>query len=96
MIVILEIVGLALVLFAIWVVFRAAKARPDEAGLKWAARIALGAWVIFAADALIDFGWLWANPGTALGYVAVLAVVVLVILGYRRLLARVQAMANRN
>lgn len=95
MIVVLEIIGFALLLGVIWVIYRAAVARPDEPGLLWAWRIGAATWCVFVSDALVDFQWLVTNPGTAFGYVLVLAVIVGAVFGYRRLLRRVQAMADR-
>ncbi|MEL7469953.1 MAG: hypothetical protein AAFN27_15970 [Pseudomonadota bacterium] len=94
MIVLLEIGALAAAGFTVFILFRAAAARPDDAQLRIVARIALGAWIAFAAMLLIDFRALAADPLGALSNLAALGFFVAVVLGYRYLLGKLKDRAN--
>ncbi|MEM9059396.1 MAG: hypothetical protein AAGD13_02955 [Pseudomonadota bacterium] len=94
MIVLLEICALAAIGFMVFVLFRAAAARPDDPQLRAIARIGLAAWVVFAVVLLIDFEALVADPLGALSNLAALGAIVAIILGYRHLLGKVKDRAN--
>ncbi len=95
MVIVLELAGLATFLLVVWVLFRAASARPDERGLRYAAWGALAAWVVFTIWTLVDFGYVQENAGS-LGLNALIAVVVIaIVLGYRALVGRLRDAADK-
>lgn len=95
MVVVLEAAGLAFLLAIVWVLFRFAASRPEDRGALMAARLALGAWAVFAASVLIDFRAIARDPLGTLANIAIAAAVIAVILGYRRVLGAVRNRADR-
>ena len=94
MIWLLEIAGTACLLVVVWVLFRAANARPDERSLRYVAWGALVVWVVFAIVTLIDFGYVRDNTGEIGQTALIVAIIALVVLGYRHLLARLRDRAK--
>ncbi|MEM1297931.1 MAG: hypothetical protein AAGH68_01535 [Pseudomonadota bacterium] len=81
-------------LLVVWVLFRAARARPDEHGLRYAAWGALAAWVVFAVMTLIDFGYVRENTGAIGQYALIIAIVAGIVWGYRSILSRLRDRAG--
>jgi len=95
MIVVLEIAGLALVGFVVWVLYRAANARPDDSGLRWAARIGASVWIGFIALWVINLDLIGDDPQGALINAVIAACVLAIVLGYRAVLGRLKDRAGR-
>ncbi|MEM6624180.1 MAG: hypothetical protein AAF674_18310, partial [Pseudomonadota bacterium] len=76
--------------------FRAARARPDERGLRYAAWGALVTWVVFAVATLVDFGYIRENTGLIGQNIAIGVVVLAVVFGYRMILTRLRDNARDN
>lgn len=95
MIILLEAAWLGILLFVVWILFRAARARPDEVGIQWAARGALVAWIVFAARTLIDFEYIANHPWQVATWVLIAAAIAGVVLGYRALLIAARKQADR-
>ena len=91
---VLELAGVGALLVVVWVLFRAARARPDEPCMRYAAWGALAAWVVFAILTLIDFDYVRENTGEIGRTGLILAVIAAVILGYRVLLRRLRDRAG--
>ena len=94
MIVAFEIGGMLALLAVVWVIHKAARARPEERGLKVAAWLAFGVWLAFAATLLADDlaesdGWQLARNAL------IAAVIIAVVMGYRRLIGILRERAGR-
>jgi len=77
-IILLEAVWLCMLLFVVWILFRAAKARPDDRGILHAARVALGAWGIYAAIRILTgetLALIWQNLSILAGLLLLAAVI---------------------
>lgn len=94
MIWVLELAGVCTLLLVVWVLFRAARARPDERGLRYAAWGGLVAWVVFAVTTLIDFGYVRDNTGEVGKNLLIVTIIVGLILGYRSILSRLRDRAD--
>ena len=94
MIWVLELAGVLSLLLVVWVLFRAARARPDEHGLRYAAWGALAAWVAFALVTLIDLDYVRENTGAIGQNALIIAIVVAIIWGYRTILGRLRDRAG--
>lgn len=90
----LEMVGFATLLLAIWVLYRAAAARPDDPFFLIAARTALGGWLVFVAVRYFDPANLWDNRAEIVRTGLIVAALLGVVLGYRWLLGRAKARAG--
>lgn len=95
MIVVLEIAGLALVGLVVWVLYRAANARPDDTGLRWAARIGACVWIGFIALWIINLDLIGDDPQGVLINALIVAVILAVVMGYRAVLGRLKDRAGR-
>lgn len=95
MILVLELMGLAAAALIVWVLFRAARARPDEQGLRFVAWGSLIAFIIFAIWTLVDFGYVYENAGSLGQNALILALVVAVIFGYRAIVGRLRDAADK-
>ena len=95
MIWVLELAGVLSLSLVVWVLFRAAGARPDERGLRYVAWGGLTAWVVFAVFTLIDFGYVRENMGELGQSGVILAVLVGIFLGYRTLLTKLRDRAGQ-
>ena len=84
--VVLEIAGIAAIGVVVLILFRAASARPEDNGLRMAAWIALSAWLAFALFWLIDLDDLQSDPWSVVINGVLLAIVIGVVLGYRKIL----------
>ena len=95
MIVLLEFAGILTIGVFAWVIWRASKARPEDTGLRWAARIAIAAWIAFAAIWALSSKAILDDPGgTAIN--ALIAMAILgVVMGYRKVLGRLKDRAGR-
>lgn len=94
MIWILELAGVGSLLVVVWVLFRAASARPDERGLRFAAWGGLTAWVVFAIVSLVDFGYVRENTGEIGQTLLIVAIIAGIVMGYRSLLSRLRSRAD--
>lgn len=95
MIILLEAVWLGVLLVVVWILFRAAQARPEDAGIRWAARGALVAWGVYAALTLIDLRYIAEHPWQVMTWTLVAICIAGLILGYRALLIAAQKQADR-
>lgn len=95
MIVVLEIAGLAMVGLVVWVLYRAANARPDDTGLRWAARIGASVWIGFIALWVINLDLIGDDPQGALVNALIVALILAVVMGYRAVLGRLKDRAGR-
>lgn len=94
MIWVLELAGVLSLLLVVWVLFRAARARPDEPSMRYVAWGALAAWVVFAVVTLVDFDYVRENTGE-IGQTALIVVIIAgIILGYRSILSRLRDSAG--
>ncbi len=94
MIVVFEIGGLALLGVVVWVLFRAARARPDQPGMRTVAWLGLGVWLAFGATLFADD--LATGDPLAMARGALIAAVILAaVLGYRNVLGRLRTRAAR-
>ena len=94
MIWVLELVGVAALLIIVWVLFRAARARPDERSLRYVAWGGLTAWVVFAIISLVDFAYVRDNTGEVGQGLLIAAILGAIIYGYRAILARLRDQAD--
>jgi len=94
MVPLLELMVLGALLIVVRALFRAARARPDERGLRIAAWCALVAWAIFTIVTLVDFGQVPETMGRTGQTLVVAGVAVIVIMGYRTILARLRDRAG--
>lgn len=90
----LELAGVLILLLVVWVLFRAARARPDEPSMRYMAWGALAAWAVFAIFTLIDFGYVRENTGEIGQTVLILGIVVALVIGYRTILVRLRDRAG--
>ncbi|MEM7057271.1 MAG: hypothetical protein AAF557_06775 [Pseudomonadota bacterium] len=95
MVIVLEIAGLLLAGFVVWVLYQAANARPDDSGLRWTARIGLTAWIGFMALWVISQDGVGEDPLRTLGNVLIVLIILAVVMGYRRILGRLKDRAGR-
>lgn len=79
----------------VWVLYKAAWARPDEPGLRWSARIGLAIWIGFMAFWLINQDGFGEDPLRTLGNALIIMVILAVVLGYRAILGRLKDRAGR-
>ena len=93
MIWVFEAAGMAALGGVIWILFRAAKERPDQGGLRTAAYIGLAAWIGYGILLLVD-GGAFANPLGLARNALILAVILAVPFGYRRILGILRARAG--
>jgi len=93
-IVVFEIAGLGLLGVVVWVLFRAARERPEETGMRWAAWIGLGGWLAFSAMLLGD-DLLSGDPVKLATNALIAALILAVVMGYRRILGRLRERAAR-
>jgi hypothetical protein len=93
-IILLEAAWLGILLFVVWVLFRAARARPDERGLLWAARGALAAWGLYAAITIFS-GDTLEMLGRNVWTIATLLLIALAIFGYGLGLSYLRGRAER-
>ena len=91
---VLELGGVLILLLVVWVLFRAARARPDEPSMRYMAWGALAAWVIFAVISLIDFGYVRENTGEIGQTALILGIIAAVVIGYRTILAKLRDRAG--
>ena len=91
---VLELAGVAILLLVVWVLFRAARARPDEPSMRYMAWGALVAWVIFAIFTLVDFGYVRENTGEIGQTGLIIVIVVGIIAGYRAILGKLRDQAG--
>ncbi|MEO1492616.1 MAG: hypothetical protein AAFV19_10735 [Pseudomonadota bacterium] len=94
MIILLEAAWLGILLFVVWILFRAARARPDDAEIRWAARIALAAWSLYAAIRIFS-GDTLEMIGRNLSTLAVLLLIALAIGAYVVALGYLRGRAER-
>ncbi len=94
MIWIFETAGMAALGGIIWVLFRAASERPDQSGLRTAAWIGLIAWVGFGILLLVRSG-AFDNPIALVTNALIVALILAVVLGYRRILGKLRERASR-
>ncbi len=94
MIWVLELAGVGALLIVVWVLFRAARARPDERSLRYVAWGGLAAWVVFAIVSLIDFGYVRDNLGEVGQNILIAVIVIAIIMGYRSILTRLRDRAD--
>ena len=93
MIWVLEAAGMAAFAGVVWILFRASRERADQPGLRIAAWIAAAAWAGFALLLLINSRVL--DDPLALGRNAlIVGVILLVVMGYRRVLGAIRARAG--
>jgi len=95
MIVVLEIAGLALVGLVVWVLYRAANARPEDSGLRWVARIGVSIWIGFIALWVVNLDLIGDDSQGALINALIASCVLVVVLGYRAVLGRLKDRAGR-
>ncbi|MFK7942847.1 MAG: hypothetical protein AB8B85_08055 [Paracoccaceae bacterium] len=91
---VLELAGVVMLLLVVWVLFRAARARPDEPSMRYVAWGSLIAWVTFAIITLIDFGYVRENTGEIGQTALILAVIGGIFVGYRMILSRLRDRAG--
>lgn len=94
MIVVFEIGGLAVLLVVVWVLFRAARARPADSGLKITAWLGIAVWLAFSALLLGDDlanSDIWALARNAL----IVTVILGAVLGYRHVIGILRDRAGR-
>ena len=95
MVVLLELGGILMIGVFAWAIWRAAKARVEDTGLRWAARIAVAAWVAFAILWAVSSKAILEDPiGTGLNVLIAMAILT-VVLGYRKVLGRLKDRADR-
>ncbi len=94
MIILLELGGIAALAFVVWVLFRAARARPDDKGLRTSARLGLGAWTVFAIWTLVDFSSGWDGVLGNLKTIGIFLVIACVVCGYVVVLGRLRDKAG--
>ena len=95
MVVLLELGGILMVGVFAWAIFRAAKARPEDNGLRWAARIAVAAWIAFAILWVVSSKAIVQDPvGTGINVLIAMAIVG-VVMGYRTVLGHLKDRAGR-
>jgi len=94
MVLLLELMALAALLIVVRVLFRAARARPDERGLRFTAWGALAAWTIFTIVTLVDFGHVRETMDRTGRTLVVAGIAIVVIMGYRAILARLRDRAG--
>ena len=87
---VLELSGVLILLLVVWVLFRAARARPDEPSMRYMAWGALAAWVVFAVVTLIDFAYVRENMGEIGQTVLIVGILVAIVAGYRMILTRLR------
>lgn len=80
-----EFAAMAVLGGVVWVLFLAARERPDQTGLRRTAYVGLGAWGGFVLWSLVRAG-IFDDPGALARSIAIIAVIAAAILGYRRLL----------
>ncbi|MEM7424289.1 MAG: hypothetical protein AAF334_11255 [Pseudomonadota bacterium] len=95
MFVVLEIAAVATIGFAVFILFRAAAARPDLPDLRLIARLALLVWVAFALLLLVDLGAILSDPLGSATNLLFAALILAVVMGYRRVLAALRDRAQR-
>lgn len=88
MFIVVELLGLFVLFVAVWVLWRLAATRPEQPGLRTAARVAAVTYAVFLIVSLVDFDYIADNSGTVLGNIALVSILVLTIGGYRWLLRR--------
>ncbi len=74
----------------VWILFRAARERPDQGGLRGAAWLAAACWVAFALLLLVN-GGAFDNPMALVKNALIAALILAVIMGYRRVLIAIRA-----
>ena len=95
MFVVLEIAGLLFVGLVVLLLFRAARARPDEPGLRVAAWIGLAIWVGFGLIWVLDLNTVRENPMGTLTNALIACVILAVVMGYRAVLGHLKDRAGR-
>ena len=89
-----EAAGMAALGGVVWVLFRAARERADQPGLKTAAWIGFSVWIGFGLLLLIQGGAFHDLAGLARNALIV-AMILAVVFGYRRVLGMLRERAGR-
>ncbi|MEM7189049.1 MAG: hypothetical protein AAF439_05510 [Pseudomonadota bacterium] len=95
MIIIFELAGIAALGAVVFILFRAARVRDDQPGLRMAAYLGLGAWIAFSVMLLVDFDAIASDPVGALSNLLIAFAVLAVVLGYRHILGLLKDRAGR-
>lgn len=93
MIWVFEAAGMAALAVVVWVLFRAARARPDQSGMRAVAWLGAGLWLGFCLLLLINDG-AFDNPLGLARNALIVCVILAVVMGYRRVLGLLRARAG--
>ena len=88
-----EAAGMAALGGVVWIFFSASRERPDQPGLRTAAYIALFSWIGFGVLLLIDSN-VFESPLALMRNALILAAILAVVMGYRRVLAHIRRRAS--
>lgn len=95
MFVVLELISFASLLVVVWVIYRAANARPDEPSLLLMARAALAIWIGFVLYRFFQIDAIVENAAAIVKAALIIALISAAVIGYRIFLRRARNEADR-
>lgn len=88
-----EVAGMAAFAAVVWVLFRAARERPDQTGLRISAWLGAALWLVFGLLLLVN-GGAFDDPMGLARNALIVGAILAVVIGYRRVLGMLKARAG--